>query len=74
MSIKLIPYMAGVPDRLIILPGGRIFFIEIKAEGGRLRPIQQVFHKRAAALGVNVLVLTGRDEVDVWLHQQEGNA
>lgn len=30
----------GVPDRIIVLPGGKVFFIELKAEQGRLTPMQ----------------------------------
>ncbi|PTY76688.1 nuclease, partial [Heyndrickxia sporothermodurans] len=34
------PGNAGVPDRLVILPGGRVFFIELKAPGKKSRPLQ----------------------------------
>lgn len=74
LSIKIVPYWAGLPDRLILLPGGRMFLIETKAPGGRLRPVQRVWHEKAAARGTQVLVLSTLEEVDVWLHQQEGNA
>jgi hypothetical protein len=74
MSIKIAPVMAGAPDRLILLPGSRMHLVEVKAKGGRLRPIQQVFHDRAAELGIRVEILSGPDQVDVWLHQQEGSA
>lgn len=30
------PGNVGVPDRLVVLPGGRVIFVELKAEGGRL--------------------------------------
>lgn len=35
------PGIAGVPDRLIILPGGKIGFAELKAPGKKPRPLQQ---------------------------------
>lgn len=41
------PGKAGVPDRLILLPGGRAVFVELKAPGGRLQELQK---KRAAEL------------------------
>lgn len=31
---------AGIPDRLVILPGGKCIFVELKREGERPRPIQ----------------------------------
>lgn len=67
MSVKIAPTVAGVPDRLVLWPGGVVQLVELKASGGRLRPIQQVWHERAAALGVTVLVLTGTAELDRWL-------
>ena len=32
----------GVPDRIVIFPGGEIYFIELKADGGRIRPLQKI--------------------------------
>lgn len=72
MCIKVAPIMAGVPDRLVLLPGGRMFLVELKAKGRTLRPIQRVFHARAAKIGVEVVVLTGPDQVDAWLDEQLG--
>ena len=34
------PGLDGVPDRLVLLPGGKIAFIELKATGKKLRPLQ----------------------------------
>lgn len=34
------PGFDGVPDRLLLLPGGRIAFVELKAPGKMLRPLQ----------------------------------
>lgn len=64
---KLIPTTRGMPDRLVLMPGGKIYLVELKAEGGRVRPAQQVWHGRAARLGSPVAVLTGRQEVLEWL-------
>lgn len=61
MTLKLAPTTAGAPDRLVILPGGRIELVELKAPGGRLRPVQEVWHRKAAARGVRVRVLTGEE-------------
>ena len=48
------PGTAGMPDRLILLPGGRLAFVEVKAPGMQLRPLQ-VFRKRQLeALGFRV--------------------
>lgn len=70
MSIKLAPTRAGIPDRLILLPGGGLHLVELKTTTGAVRPIQAVFHERAAALGVHVAVLRGRGEILAWLRDR----
>ena len=68
IAIKLFPkFVAGLPDRLVVLPGRFIEFVELKAPGGRLRPVQRRFHKRLAALGIDVLVIASKAEVDELL-------
>lgn len=59
----------GVPDRLVLLPGGKIYFVELKAERGQLRPTQKVQLVRLSALGQQVYVLHGAAEVESWLDQ-----
>lgn len=48
------PGTAGVPDRLIILPNGRVAFAECKAPGKRLRPLQQHRADEIKMLGIPV--------------------
>ena len=51
------PARAAVPDRLFVLPGGRVFFIEFKRKGQRPTPPQTREHARLQAHGVTVLVI-----------------
>lgn len=51
------PGMDGMPDRLVLLPGGRIAFAEVKAPGQKPRPLQARRHEQLRALGFRVLVL-----------------
>ncbi len=51
------PGMAGVPDRLILLPGGRAFFAEVKAPGKRLRPLQERRKAQLEQLGFRVYAI-----------------
>lgn len=67
LCIKFLPSVAGVPDRIVFLPTGRIYLAELKAPGGRLRPDQRVMHKRLSERGVSVAVLSSKEEVDAWL-------
>lgn len=67
MSMKLIPMVAGYPDRLIILPGNDITLAELKTTTGNLSPIQRHRHAQLRALGVNVVVLSGTTEIQEWV-------
>ena len=64
---KLAPTRWGVPDRLVLLPGGRLYLVELKTVSGAVRPAQKVWHQRALALGVEVVVLHGHTQIDQWL-------
>lgn len=57
LCIKLLPlYFAGLPDRLVLLPNGIMFFCELKAEGKKPRRVQELVHERLRALGFSVEV------------------
>lgn len=59
------PGRVGYPDRLVVLPGGRMFFVELKRpKGGRLAVVQAERHKELRALGVTVYTAKNRGEVD----------
>lgn len=70
LTYKIAPTTKGLPDRLVILPGGRVRLVELKADGGRVSPAQRLIHDKLAARGVHVAVLTGTAEVDKWLTDQ----
>lgn len=57
------PGLAGVPDRLIILPPARYAFIEVKRPGAKPRPIQKVRHAQLQALGCHVYILDHPDQI-----------
>lgn len=49
------------PDRLIVLPGGAVVWIEFKREGESLTQDQTYLHRRLSALGQRVVVCWNRD-------------
>ncbi len=58
LAIKLqSQYFTGLPDRLILIPGGVIRFAEIKTTGENLRPRQKVVHALLRRLGFIVEVI-----------------
>lgn len=50
----LSPGVIGVPDRIVVLPGGRVCFVEVKAPGMRPRPSQRHVLRELYALEVRV--------------------
>lgn len=67
MAIKMTPTEAGLPDRMVVMPGGHIFLCELKTDTGRVSPIQKVKHARLEKLGVQVHVLSGRAGILTFL-------
>ena len=56
LFIKLLPWsLKGLPDRLAILPGGVIWFVELKAKGGAPSPLQLRWEAKLRKLGCNYL-------------------
>lgn len=51
------PGLAGMPDRIALLPDGHIGFVEVKAPGETPRPLQTSRHKLLRRLGFMVFVL-----------------
>lgn len=58
LALKFIsPGWAGAPDRLVLMPGGKASFAEIKAPGEELRPLQKKRKAQLEALGFVVEVI-----------------
>ena len=66
MAVKLMPTKAGLPDRMALLPGGRIIFVELKAPGRTAEAHQLVVHSYLRRLGFRVDVLDTSPKVDEW--------
>ncbi|MBD2782507.1 PDDEXK family nuclease [Xenorhabdus szentirmaii] len=59
------PGRRGVPDRIVVLPDGRVVFVECKAPGEKPRPDQLREHERLRALGQTVVVLDSKNVDDI---------
>ena len=59
----LCPGFDGMPDRIVLLPGGRIAFVEVKAPGKVPRPLQLVRHEMLKRLGFKVYVLDNEGQI-----------
>lgn len=64
------PSNNGVPDRVVIFPNGKIFFIELKRpKGGKVSSLQKYWLKKLKQYKVNVVILKNKDEVKGWLNE-----
>ena len=64
LALKFIsPGYAGVPDRLVLLPGGKMCFMELKAPGRKPRPLQVRRIEQLRALGFKVYVVDGKEQI-----------
>ena len=64
LCVKLLSdFMIGLPDRMCLLPGSRIFFIELKTTGKKPRKIQVHMHQVLRKLGFDVYVIDSTDSM-----------
>ena len=57
------PGIDGMPDRIVLLPMGRIAFVECKATGKKMRPLQNKRKKQLEALGFLVYCLDDVEQI-----------
>jgi streptogramin lyase len=60
------PGHVGVADRIVMLPGGVVWFVELKTAAGRLSPLQKIFAADMRRMGINYIVIRSKEEVDQW--------
>lgn len=63
------PGNAGVPDRLVCLPGGRVVFVELKAPGKKPTTLQALQQRKISSLGFEVLNIDSKVGVDDFISQ-----
>ncbi len=57
------PGYDGMPDRIVLLPEGRIAFVEVKAPGKKPGPLQLARHDMLRRLGFKVFVLDDTSQI-----------
>ena len=64
VAVKFVsPGLDGMPDRLTLLPGGRMAFVEVKVPGKKPRPLQEARHRMLRRLGFKVYVLDDEGQI-----------
>lgn len=75
LALKFIsPGYDGVPDRIVLFPGGRLAFVEVKAPGMTLRPLQVRRKRQLELLGFRVYVLDDPGQIEEILQSIGGDA
>ena len=74
VALKLTsPGRAGVPDRLILFPGGRVVFVETKAPGKKLRPLQEKRFEQLQNLGFRAVKIDSVEGVGELIDNEVKN-
>lgn len=68
------PGFDGMPDRMVLMPKGRIGFVEVKAPGEKPRPLQLSRHRLLRRLGFKVYVLDDAGQIEIILREIGGDA
>ena len=70
MALKFVsPGLDGVPDRIVLLPMGRMAFVELKAQGKKMRPLQVRRKRQLEGLGFLVYCVDRVDQIGGMLDE-----
>lgn len=75
IALKFVsPAFDGMPDRMVLMPGERMAFVEVKAPGKKPRPLQDARHRLLRQLGFRVFVVDVPGAVAEILDEIGGDA
>lgn len=70
IALKFVsPGFDGMPDRLVLFPGRRVAFVEVKAPGKKPRAIQTARHEMLRNMGFPVYVLNDKEKIGEMLDE-----
>ncbi len=68
VALKLLSSLfSGLPDRLVLMPGGRLWFVEVKTTGKKVSIIQANRHRMLRRLGFSVYVIDCMEDLNEFL-------
>jgi hypothetical protein len=59
----------GIPDRLILLPGGRVYFVELKTLINETSTHQKYYQLKLTKLGFNTYIIKGRNQLERFIEE-----
>ena len=75
MALKFVsPGMNGVPDRIVLMDGGRVAFVEVKAPGQQPRTLQRSRHALLRRMGFRLFVLDDVEQIPRILAAVKGES
>lgn len=77
LSFKFVsPGNQGVPDRIYIMPGGKVWFVELKQQSGKAAKIQRWQCERLLRMGCNYRLVKGKKDAEAFVNelQKRGDA
>ena len=75
LALKFVsPGYAGVPDRIVLMPGGMMCFAELKAPGKVMRPLQMRRKKLLESLGFKVFCIDSMEQIKDLINEMGGDA
>ena len=69
VALKMHPYRAGVPDRLCVMPGGEVIWVELKRPGQKPTKLQAHWHRTLQALDHELAVLDSPEAVENFVRE-----
>lgn len=70
MALKFVsPGLAGVPDRIVLMPKGKVAFVELKAPGKKMRVLQLKRKKQLETLGFKVYLIDSFKAVNDFIQE-----
>ena len=70
MALKFVsPNLNGVPDRIVLMPGGTMAFVELKAPGQKMRSLQIKRKRQLEVLGFKVYCIDGLEQIGGFIDE-----
>lgn len=75
LALKFVsPNINGVPDRIVLMPGGKMAFVELKAPGKKMRSLQIKRKRQLEGLGFKVYCVDAIEKIEPMLQEIGGDA